>query len=124
MHQISRVENCQLSLVGELSFRMRKGACTNLANEMVYICFPEVFRASSGKRCYRASQPLGAFESVVDSTYSHKSTRIGNDGGRVDLTVPRAKSDMVREGNVGCEVLLFGRYMYYSEVQKLSESSF
>ena len=82
VHQISRVENCQLSLVGQLSFRMRKGACTNLANEMVYICFPEVFRASSGKKCYKASQPLGVFESVVDSTYSHKSTRVGNDGGK------------------------------------------
>ena len=87
VNQISQVENCQLKTVGQLSFRMKKGACTNVANEFLFICFPESDNESTSKYCYEAFEPLATFERARDSTYSHKNTRTGNDGGMLDFSI-------------------------------------
>ena len=84
-YQISQVDNCQLKSVGQLSFPMRLGACTNVANQFVFICFPEYDRNTTSECCYKAVEPLATFERARDSTYSHKATRIGNDGGMPDV---------------------------------------
>ena len=87
VNQISQVENCQLKTVGQLSFRMKKGACTNVANEFLFICFPESDNESTSKYCYEAFEPLATFERARDSTYSHSGTRIGNDRGMKELSI-------------------------------------
>ena len=83
VNQISKVENCRLSSVGQLTFRMEKGACTNFADELVFICFPEADNESTAQQCKKSSHPLGTFESAKDSAYPHKNTRISNDGGKL-----------------------------------------
>ena len=87
VNQISQVENCQLKSVGQLNFRMRRGACTNVANQFVFICFPEYTNESTSKYCYKAVEPLATFERARDSTYSHWGTKIGNDGGILELSI-------------------------------------
>ena len=84
-YQISQVENCQLKSIGRLSFSMDQGACTNVGNESIFICFPMWNYESSSKYCYKAVEPLATFERARDSTYSHKDTTIANDGGMVEL---------------------------------------
>ena len=49
-HQISKVENCQLKLVGQLSMVMDLGACTNVGNELVFICFHDTNDSSTRKK--------------------------------------------------------------------------
>ena len=85
VYQISKVDDCRLSVIGQLSFRMSKGACTNVANEFIFICFPDYADNSTAKKCYKTSQPLGTFQAARDSTHPHKNTRIGNNGGRVQI---------------------------------------
>ena len=84
-HQISKVEDCRLKSVGQLNFRMVDGACTNVADEAVFICFHDIYDFSTGKKCWKASQPLDTFKALsLYSTYSHRMTRIGNNGGKLD----------------------------------------
>ena len=104
VNQISKVENCHLNLVGQLNFRMhkgavihnckkkslstcfhfrlflQKGACTEFENS-IFICFPEADNEETCRKCLRATGPLETFQAVKDSTYCHKSIRIANDGG-------------------------------------------
>ena len=37
--QIAKIDGCQLKIVGQLSFQHRKGACANVAEEKVFLCF-------------------------------------------------------------------------------------
>ena len=82
-HQISKVENCRLTSIGQLNFSMKKGACTNVGNELVFICFYNVYDSSTDKKCWKASEPLATFQAARDSSYTHRETRVGNDGGTV-----------------------------------------
>ena len=52
VHQISKVENCQLSPVGHLNFVMKKGACTNLADQSVFLCFTD-YSQTNIKNCFK-----------------------------------------------------------------------
>ena len=80
VNQISKVENCQLNLIGQLNFRMHKGACTKFRSSIL-VCFPEADNEATCRKCLRADSPLETFQAVKDSTHCHKSTRIANDGG-------------------------------------------
>ena len=82
-HQIGKVENCRLTRVWWLSFDVVNGACTNVNDEAVFICFPDAYDSSTGKKCWTAREPLGDFQQLsLHSTYSHRNSRIGNDGGK------------------------------------------
>ena len=84
-YQISKVENCRLTSIGQLSFSMRSGACTNVGNELVFICFYDRKVSSTDRKCLFATEPLAIFQAAQDSTHPHRQTRIGNNGGMVNF---------------------------------------
>merc|ERR1719285_447850 len=75
--QVSLVEQCQLKRVSTLSFDLSSGACTNINNEEVVLCFGD--NMSNSKKCWKSSNPEGPFSSIADSLESHRYTRIAND---------------------------------------------
>ena len=75
--QVSLVKGCQLTRVSTLSFHLRLGACTNINNEEVVLCFGD----SNEKKCWKSSNPEGPFSSISDSLENHWPTRIANDQG-------------------------------------------
>ena len=83
-HQISKVESCRLTLVGQLSMKANKPACTNVGDELIFICFHDKSDPSTDQKCFKAAEPLAEPVAARDSTYNHGNTRIGNDGGKVD----------------------------------------
>ena len=88
--QISIVENCKLTLIGQLKWdmprkklEMQKGVCTNVDNKQVFICFNSN-DPTTWRKCLKANEPLASFGSIFDvndSDYTHRNTRIANDGG-------------------------------------------
>ena len=73
--QIAKIDGCQLKIVGQLDFEHQKGACANVAEEQIYLCFN--FNSNSDyKKCRKASSPLGEFEEIRQSAEEHRSTRI------------------------------------------------
>ena len=82
-HQISKVENCQLKLIGQLSVKFDYGACTNVGNELIFICFHDYYDSSTSNKCLKATTPLGVFRETRESTHPHKDTRIDNNGGMI-----------------------------------------
>ena len=77
--QVSLVEGCQLTRVGTLWFNLERGACTNVNNEEIFLCFDY----DNDKKCWKSSNPEGPFSSIADSLKNHKLTRIANDKGKL-----------------------------------------
>ena len=108
--QISKVSDCKLKNIGQLSFKMRYGpglisfsvtfvlqfnptdcACANYKDERLYICFANFLTDSSSKKCQYAIDPLGDFENEVDLAYGHDSTKIACSDGKFHLKVDSMK---------------------------------
>ena len=68
--QISRLTGHKLEIIGSLDFDHRLGACSVVANKIIYLCFnygdPKDFN-----RCRRSTGPLEQFSNVKLSTYDH-----------------------------------------------------
>ena len=79
--QISKVQNCQLKLIGQLKVKFNYGACTNVGNELVFFCFYDFDDPTTDKKCLKATSPLGDFQETRYSTHHHSVTRIDNNGG-------------------------------------------
>ena len=75
--QVSRVEGCQLTRVATLPFDLHAGACTNVNNEELFLCFDR----NNDKKCWKSLNPEGPFSSISDSLKNHWPTRIANDQG-------------------------------------------
>ena len=88
-HQISKVENCRLTSIGQLNFSMYLGACTNVGNELIFICFHDWNDSSTYRKCLKSNEPLATFREARDSTHPHVETRIGNNGGMVNFELQR-----------------------------------
>ena len=70
--QISRLTGHKLEQVGSLDFDHRAGACSVMANKLIYLCFN--LDSNDSKRCRRSTDPLEQFSDVALSTYDHRST--------------------------------------------------
>ena len=79
--QISKVTNCRLEIVGELAFEYPLGACVNVADELIYLCFDHY----NGKKCRLGASPIGKFNEITSSHYEHKSNRIATNNGELEL---------------------------------------
>ena len=79
--QIKILSDRSLQVVGYLKFDRKFGACTNLANKKVYLCFNNV--QSDYKRCRWSREPLGSFEEATLATYDHKQSRISSSDGKL-----------------------------------------
>ena len=77
--QVSLVDGCQLTRVSTLSFDLYSGACTNVNNKELFLCFDY----SDGKKCWKSSNPEGPFSFTPESLKNHKQTRIANDQGKL-----------------------------------------
>ena len=72
--RISKLNQYRLQLVGALKFDFYIGACTNMANRKLFLCFD----LSDSKRCYWSTKPLGDFQSAQLAFYNHAATRISS----------------------------------------------
>ena len=75
--QISRIDNCALKSVGQLPFNFEAGACTNVVDTKIYLCFD----SEDNKRCFQASSPTGSYQKITSSVNDHASVRIGSSAG-------------------------------------------
>ena len=81
--QISIVDQCQLTSIGELPFDMRIGACAQRNNAEIFICFEDAFvKAELCRDCYRTTGPLENFAKMPSSIYSHAESHIGVTSGK------------------------------------------
>ena len=71
-NQVSKIVNCKLTNVGQLSFSFNIGGCAKTNQEQIYLCFPE----NSQKACWTADTPTGKFDEASESFFEHKWTRI------------------------------------------------
>ena len=73
--QIAKIDGCQLRTIGQLTFNHYRGACANVAEEQVYLCF-NTNSWTDHKKCRKAPSPLSEFEETQESAVEHTSTRI------------------------------------------------
>ena len=69
--QISEVTKCELKRIGTLDFDHEYGACSNVDDQKIYLCFDE----KDKKECRSAVDPLGVFTEVERSSYDHRKIR-------------------------------------------------
>ena len=72
--QISRINGCKLENFGQLNFNFLSGACANVANSKIYLCFHN--QSTDYKKCRVASSPTSQFETIAESIDEHDTTRI------------------------------------------------
>ena len=77
--QIAKLNGCVLERVGSLAFNHKHGACSNVNDEWIYLCFND--QSGDYKKCRRSNNPLGSFQSIADSEEDHKSAKIGSNKG-------------------------------------------
>ena len=76
--QVSKIENCRLTRVGNLEFDHRWGTCANINDEKVYLCFNRKYPGYDDDYvCRFASSPTGLYQEAERSTYRHRLTNIG-----------------------------------------------
>ena len=74
--QVSKIIGCELTKIGSLEFEHRWGACTNVDDQHIYLCFPN--KADDYKKCRKSTSPTGQYQETSRSTYEHPWTRIAN----------------------------------------------
>ena len=77
------IDDCKLTRVGTLPFRLLGGACTNVNNEEFYLCFDD----KSPYKCYKGTEPDGSFTSIADSLQNHWPSRIANNQGKLAFSI-------------------------------------
>merc|ERR1712106_85099 len=79
--QISKLIGCELTKIGELEFDHYGGACANVADTKLYLCF----NLGSGdyNKCRVALSPTGIFEEINRSNFDHHYTRIAASGDEI-----------------------------------------
>ena len=73
--QISKLTGCELTKIGELDFNHEYGACANVADAKLYLCF-NAYKSGDYNRCRVATSPTGVFEEIDRSNFDHRWTRI------------------------------------------------
>ena len=72
--QISQIIDCQLKKIGQLAFYHYYGACANVADNGIYLCFNN--DSKDRKKCRVANSPTGRYEETAESIYAHSTIRI------------------------------------------------
>ena len=122
-NQVQQIENCSLKIKGKLPFKLRLGTCTTVNYESIVACF-DYFDKSA---CYKSSTgPIGLFESLPDSTFTHREARIAaiNDtilavGSATPLT---SHSELLSLTNSVWQVV--SDYPFHSDIRLMSLISF
>ena len=69
----SEVKSCRLTRIGTLEFNLHVGACANMDDVTIFLCFDCL--TAEGKVCRVANDPLGTFSKVANSHFHHYYTR-------------------------------------------------
>ena len=69
---------------GQLEFDHSYGACTNMADQFVYLCF-NVDTSSDYKKCRKSSSPTGNYDEISLTTHDHHFTRIASSSRKIKL---------------------------------------
>ena len=77
--QISEVTSCGLTRIGTLEFDLWYGACANMNDEKVFLCFD--LQNDEGKLCRASRDSLGSFTKLGESRFDHYKTRIAATNG-------------------------------------------
>ena len=72
--QINQVQGCTIQRIGTLEFDHDGGGCTTNKND-IYLCFSW---EGDEKLCRKSSDPLGSFEKIGRSQFSHTLTGIAS----------------------------------------------
>ena len=78
--QISKIENCELTQIGELDFDFSSGACA-ATNEHIVLCFGN---DDDTKICRYGDDPLDITKTLPESYFGHRYTRIAAGQGKID----------------------------------------
>ena len=82
MQQISEVTECELRRIGTLGFDHNDGACSNVDDREIYLCFHRY----DTSQCRSAVDPLGMFTKIAPSTYYHKFARTAASPSKFQVT--------------------------------------
>ena len=80
--QISVVDKCQLTRIGNLTFDMYLGACAQRDGEEVFICFGTYTDPAETRKCRRAIGQLQSFTDIPNSAHNHGLSRIAVTSGK------------------------------------------
>ena len=78
---VSKIIDCELKKIGSLQFEHNWGACTNVADQHIYLCFSN--NLIDYKKCRKSTSPTGQYKETKTSSYEHPWTRIANNGRKV-----------------------------------------
>ena len=72
--QISKLDGCELKSVGTLEFDHNLGSCSNMNDNMLYLCF-NTDAADDYSKCRSATGPLETFTEIPTTSYDHRYAR-------------------------------------------------
>ena len=79
--QISKIIDCKLTNLGHLKFDFKSGACTNVAESRLYLCFND--GTGDYKQCWSGPSPVGSYTKIAESAYEHGSSFISSGKGQI-----------------------------------------
>merc|ERR1712176_1093984 len=97
----------RLEVIGSLPFDHDFGACTNFADQKIFLCFNSL-SSSDYNKCRWSREPLGTFEQATLTSYDHRQTRVSSSNGDV-LAVGSYSSTSRESANIKAE-LYYGLY--------------
>ena len=81
--QVSKVEDCQLQRVGMLAFDHALGACANVNDTRVYLCFSDA--TDDSRKCRFTTDPISTnFITASNSVYDHRRTSIASSQSKLE----------------------------------------
>ena len=72
---ISKLNGYKLELIGKLPFDFRRGGCSVMNNEYIYLCFDQDIHIGNQKRCWRSTGPLETFSEIALANHHHHWTK-------------------------------------------------
>ena len=79
--QISKIEKCELKRFGELTFNFRQGACSNVADQFIYLCF----NITGMKKCRKLTRPDGESTEIGLANHFHAMTQIASSSSKIQI---------------------------------------
>ena len=74
--QVSRLEGCHLSRVGNLPFNLKFGTCATIDSRAIVACFDTSNKRSQVRACHITTDPLDTWLALPKSTFNHRGIKI------------------------------------------------
>ena len=78
-------KDCKLEKIGDLDFDFHYGACTNVNNQYIFLCFSD--NGQDLKKCRSSNTPLGKYSLEKKSSYPHRWIRIASSNGIMRMII-------------------------------------